>query len=64
MVPARLGDRDCHEPLVVACAWCGRYRVGRSWLTAVDASMLTNASHGICPGCLAKLDCVADETRA
>lgn len=41
------------------CAWCGRYRVGESWLPAGDVPQETKAaariSHGICPDCVGAL---------
>lgn len=44
--------------LAARCAWCGRYRVGRRWVTierALDADETARVSHGICPDCVAIL---------
>jgi hypothetical protein len=44
------------------CAWCGRYRLGESWVNvdelpawATSSRGLTNVSHGICPVCVEEL---------
>lgn len=44
--------------LSARCAWCGRYRVGDSWLPAgeiPEAAAGARVSHGICPDCVAAL---------
>lgn len=41
------------------CAWCGRYRVGESWLPTgavpEEATAGERVSHGICPDCVEAL---------
>jgi hypothetical protein len=60
--PRRFGDRgDADFRLVVVCAWCGKFRVGATWVAAVAATDLDRSTHGICPSCLETLDCAGDD---
>jgi hypothetical protein len=47
-------------PIPIVCAWCERVRTGGGqWENAEPAELAsTQATHGICP------DCLAEETRA
>jgi hypothetical protein len=56
---------------MVHCAWCRRLRLGETWLDLADVSRATrrraeavrNASHGICPDCLARVSQTAEQER-
>jgi hypothetical protein len=48
--------------ILVRCAWCDRLRIGEEWLhleaigrgqQLITSTIRDNASHGICPTCLA-----------
>jgi hypothetical protein len=41
--------------VIVACAWCERYRVGDGWSTLAPVPRGGRVSHGICPACLASV---------
>ena len=54
--------RDAHagRRLLRRCAWCERFEVGQEWLRLdaigqgqhrITASLLEQATHGICPDC-------------
>jgi hypothetical protein len=59
LLPVQLDDRGdavAARRLIVVCAWCGRFRVGGSWVAAVAAADLDRSSHGICPACFEALE--------
>jgi hypothetical protein len=58
--PRRLDGRG-DARLIVVCAWCGKFRVGGTWVAAVEAADLEWSTHGICPACLESLECLGDD---
>ena len=57
LLPTRRDDRAARGGrLIVVCAWCGKFRVGASWVAAIAATDLERTSHGICPACFAALE--------
>jgi hypothetical protein len=68
-----LREANAGETLLLHCAWCGRLQVGEEWLElAADgegspkivASLIRKSSHGICPGCFARVQKTADLERS
>lgn len=42
-----------HKPILIACAWCARTKVGSQWKQPAEPTPGTAISHGICPTCYA-----------
>lgn len=61
---ARIRSARRGEVSIVRCAWCERFKLGEEWLPLeaigqgqqhVEAVLLGQATHGICPGCFREL---------
>lgn len=50
-----LWDDDDDASILIACAWCGRYRMGYTWTTLTAVPEGGRVSHGICPHCFASV---------